>query len=1183
MMRTKRKYSIFKNVMFCFLAALMVFGLFSYNSACAQIISTPWSNTGNTKKPAGSTTTTTTPWGATTTTTTSTTTTESEITAKRWGTLPAGWKPLAGCGKQTCPGQECYVKYSLSMHKCGPSINAKCATEEMAKTGGLCLNTLPVSCTVNVSPECWRDKGTKGRPQPRYHMGVDIGSTGCANQKRIEVQAAADGTIVKATTTGHSGRTIVIDHEKTCEPLPKQSGEFHTVYRHLFAYIKESGPVKKGDPIGIEGGSNSKSGEGHKPCDNTLQSQMQGYDRSGCPEVSPKGYPIHLHLEIQDGPLGNGGTAASKTGTINGYCDKAQTLCGGCNNNVSKCDNGTKAQAGNESDEASLSDIENTDIYANESPCEFTGAYFDEQSCVFCEFFKVIFNAASSVAKTANDNFASASADLVSIGFMVWLAIYILRNIASFGATDPGQLLKGILFQGARVAAVVLILKTALYPTLDLTLTPVLQTGLSFAQTLNGDSKCDVNASYMKDIKGYDSATGIQANSNGGLSQQLGGSFICSIKNLEDAVSTVMALGEYSLCLGMNDYAILKWIIPHVGFILTGLCLWILGLIILLAFPWFLIDCVLQLCIASALIPCAIAAFAFKITSKYLNIVWNFFMNAMFTFVFMSIIIFILIPMLKQLIGIDPGGEGINSGLENSNFSLAGIVSGVASDPRYFVNAIGGISWWSTFAFRLIGICMICWAFSDEAISMARKFADSPVLGGGKTVGPMVGGAAAHATKTSAKVAYKTAKLGVALGKAAVDVSGNIMPEMSSAKQEVADFANAHMGNKIRSLTNQAKGKMFTMFGGRTVSSEGQPTAYAIKTRFFGQEVNRTFEKDADGLWTETKETHRFANYDKHFAPATDYIGNVMHDKDGHVIYNKIKRDWRGRPVVVEQMTKQYDPENAKLIYTTADGKNVLTTDESGNVISYKTPGESKEQAAVTHESHQRTNDSFLISDEIRDANGNLIGVDIEPQNVASRYLIDADGTMNDVAVSQIMNSSANKELAARYILEQTMEQRGDKLEKRFAKTNMQINKDGSLSLQQKELDGSTTQIHAAFVGKQLLITKMSKDEKGNILLTKSNGILTKTDRLEAKSDSTYLHKTNFSFSSKTYQKTDNMPPLDQQGNWHINVDSKATMTGFDKDDYTKLVKHFNKKMTTDQISKEQADALINVYLKQSQ
>ena len=122
----------------------------------------------------------------------------------------------------------------------------------------------------------------------------------------------------------------------------------------------------------------------------------------------------------------------------------------------------------------------------------------------------------------------------------------------------------------------------------------------------------------------------------GGLPVSMGQSIVCTIDAIQNKILDIMAVGSAALCAGFYLYS---WggivIFPHLGFVITGLLLWISALLMLIIYPWLLIDCVLQMCIASIMMPVAVGAYAFKYTRKmFVAKVWGTFLEAMFMFIF---------------------------------------------------------------------------------------------------------------------------------------------------------------------------------------------------------------------------------------------------------------------------------------------------------------------------------------------------------------------------------------------------------------------------------------------------------------------------------------------------------------------------------------------------------------------
>ncbi len=703
-----------------------------------------------------------------------------------------------GCKPSSCP-TNCSAQID-----CNKKLDANCITEQNKKTeGGSCFNNVPVTAADSVSSQCSPSSGESGTNFPVSNF---------SDGNQAQVKAAAKGTVIFADVTPDGGRTVIIEHTKGCSDDARgDSGKYHTIYRHLFSInVSQGQEVEMNTVIGLVGGSTATSGK--TICDNKAQSGLEGYDSSGCSSTAPT--DIHLNFEVVDGPASGSGTVASGSAGLNSNCSAIQNYCGGCSSNLNDCESANPTAYR----EISTSSVTVTHKTANNSSakasCE-SGLDLDPEKCVFCGLFKDIYNAASTIAKIANDGLAKPTKTLVGIGFLIWLAIFILRNITSFGAIKPSEMIKGILFQGFRVTVVMLILGGAIYQVMDLTINPILQTGLSFSRSISASSStCDADAEYLQGIVGYDSTKGIQATSEGGLSTQVGVAFVCSIKKLEDSVSKLMSYGHYSTCLSFRDFPALG-IIPHAGFLTTGAFLFIVGAILLISFPWFLIDCLLQLCITVALLPCAIGAFAFKITSKYLKNLWGYFMNAMFNFVFIAIVIFIITANFKGWLGYDFDAENI--------------------DPNIFINATGnGLAWWGTSAFRILGVCFFCFMFLQEAKSMADKFASAPSLGGGKGIGVMMGGLAASG--------------GLSLGKTGLSTAGSLI---GSAGESLGEGATSLFGSNVDSRTNQAKGILLGLTGGEKIKDgDGNVVGYTNSFKIRGKEYKMSYTKDDKGVWS---------------------------------------------------------------------------------------------------------------------------------------------------------------------------------------------------------------------------------------------------------------------------------------------------------------------------------------------
>lgn len=785
------------------------------------------------------------------------------------------------------------------------------------------------------------------------------------------------------------------------------------------------------------------------------------------------------------------------------------------------------------------------------------GEFLDSKSCVFCNLFKIMFNVASTLALTANNQLAIPSKNLVIIGFLIWMLFYFGRQIGTMSATSTGEMLKGFLFQGFRVAVVVMILNGAIFQVMNLTLNPVMKTGFNFVNALNSSSTCDKSQDYMQNIKGYKGNYAVGA--DGGLPVEIGESIVCNIKNLEDATGVMVGLGKYSICLAHNKHRFLKNLLPGLGYVSTGWVLWIVGSILMLAFPWCLVDCILQLCIAAALIPCAIAAYAFKITEKYVKIIWTFFMNAMFNFVFMALIIYVINSNLSSWLGL--------SNLSPAEIEAHDEIFVTGSFMDMLDNKMEGLAWWGIGAFKLMAICFFSWSFMDEAGSMAKRFADSPGLGGSGGIGRMVGGTMAqgftnYALSPAAHYAAEGAK---------------------AAGQGL----NSKFGNSFRSGYNHLTGAAMNGLSKVGLSNSeairdpatGDIIGYRSNMRLLGKEIERTVTRDANGVWTSMQNARERTAVDKAFEVMRDEKGEPLRDENGNIKYQSRQRTL-GMTTGYEEMTATKD-EEGYTHYSTADGSRTFTMNPEGEIVSYKTPYtrsvlhplEGQEITAKnSHGMTQTINDGASTTTNQYDNQGNLVSSKTDYKGTVGDKLIKTDGTLNAKAFNQIKNEATNPESAATYMVSEVMESRGLALPNTFASRDVKINEDGSFTITQSNQEGvdkatgqaQMTQrvINAKIVGKQMVIDMKTIDSKGNITHHKSNGIQTAVNKYTVKRDANgkvvlgadgkpvYDHDSKSSFSEYTNQHNKGRQPLDAQGRWGNNINRDQAMAGFTQEDY---------------------------------
>lgn len=251
---------------------------------------------------------------------------------------------------------------------------------------------------------------------------------------------------------------------------------------------------------------------------------------------------------------------------------------------------------------------------------------------------------------------------------------------------------------------VVILLNSGLSQILALSVDPVFSTGLKVAQLAGKISDtCDLG-SHNITIVGTD---------NGGLSPSMGTGILCTIKAIQDQIGDILALGELSWCLSWSSEYRVMLVFPHLGYLLTAILFYLGGFMLLFIYPFMLVDCILKLSIAVALLPAALGAFAFKITANYLQEIWKIFLNAIFSFIFLSLIIYIIASIAADSLSEMIGGSDV------------GIIM------KFF--------WWMAEVIKVVAVCFLGYAVLEEMKHFADSFAGSLKIGGNEGIGSPTG------------------------------------------------------------------------------------------------------------------------------------------------------------------------------------------------------------------------------------------------------------------------------------------------------------------------------------------------------------------------------------------------------------------------------------------------------------
>lgn len=342
---------------------------------------------------------------------------------------------------------------------------------------------------------------------------------------------------------------------------------------------------------------------------------------------------------------------------------------------------------------------------------------WDDVNCFTCPLFRVLYNAASEVALASYNALHGPLEMVIVVATGVWIAVKLIKDLASYETVEPFKMIQELGYQLFRCMVVVLILHAHYASVRALTLDPVLETGMSVAQFFSGAST--VGGRKMGYTCKQEKAGTVTA--NGGLSQSVGNSMLCAVYGVEKQAFDVIGLGATGRCLAYDrdigysiDNVFISFVIPSANYLMTGYLLMLIGAVYLIGCPFLLLDSVINMCFAAALLPVGVACCAFKITSSHMKTIWNTFMEGVFHFVFMTLILYVM-----------------TAGIANIISDVQAYAGKVAAGAGTFGNVVHGVSFVSINFLKLGFIFFLGWSVLEQSATLAKKFAPHGLNPGG--------------------------------------------------------------------------------------------------------------------------------------------------------------------------------------------------------------------------------------------------------------------------------------------------------------------------------------------------------------------------------------------------------------------------------------------------------------------
>lgn len=631
---------------------------------------------------------------------------------------------------------------------------SKCTTDSKCDASSSCVDASPIGSVNRVSdPFGYRIHPITGKGTG--HKGVDYAATA-----GTPIYAAADGIIIEkryqysaSSGTGY-GNLIKLQADN-----PQGTTVLYAHMACFAAGITAGTHVKKGQIIGFVGNTGGSTGA-HLHYE--VQKNGVAVDPFGDDASSVVCTPDDRIAEMNENAVAGGRGTASDGGGYNSTDEKADVGTGG---------GGGSGGSARPNLEELTGVVGNIDSPANDGhkdrDCLPSVLKQRIQTCLFCNLFRAAFLTASNIAQKSFETLAPWVTILISVAFAVWMAIKVLSHVSAMESKDAPTLIKTLLNQTFIFIIVYIFLTSDSNYFMKMAMEPIFNTGFKLAQLVMQSS---VECTDTYNLSGE--------MNEGGLPASMGISILCTIAAIQDRIMDVLVVGSSSICVAffVEYYTFLH--LPHPAYLLSGIGMWVSGLLLLVIFPFLMLDAVLQLAVACALLPAAIGAYTFKSTRSYVIKVWESFISAMFHFVFLTIIMMILITAIENSIG-----------------EALGALDKV-TDQGLWQTALTDLSWTGVLFLQIVFVLLLGWAVLGQISQFARRFTSSV---SNTNIGTTIGTLAASGAKnaTSRVIAPAASAINSKLGLGAL--GGAIGRQYDAAKKSISQHSQTVRANKFTS------------------------------------------------------------------------------------------------------------------------------------------------------------------------------------------------------------------------------------------------------------------------------------------------------------------------------------------------------------------------------------------------
>lgn len=326
--------------------------------------------------------------------------------------------------------------------------------------------------------------------------------------------------------------------------------------------------------------------------------------------------------------------------------------------------------------------FEAPDARSNAGFCDIKGLKESYMSnCYSCTIVAALISTFMDVADKTAPLTQQAGVRLMIIGMFLWIAFYVLKQMASLVVPEPMKMVQDLLKFFFKCLIAYTLITSGISVVSKMIVEPLLSFGAEYGNTI-----IDVTTPKIADIDKYGKFDTKDYNSNL-ISEAIFGKIMTLSKKADAAVSLNFVIGDALACHAHHAGAItvakkvqeilhIEFYFPDFWLWLCGIAIWFMGLMVVIGINFYLLDLSFKVGFGLLALPITLGLWPFdKFQSKFTECI-KLIVNAAGTFMFLGISVGITVTLISAALG---GTDELFAAIENDNkryvadqFSLSG-------------------------------------------------------------------------------------------------------------------------------------------------------------------------------------------------------------------------------------------------------------------------------------------------------------------------------------------------------------------------------------------------------------------------------------------------------------------------------------------------------------------------------